>query len=130
MEPRNYNAEQAFGYAQVCVLHGVEIPPEHSKNYLQFFEDFFKDMFGVRVQYLETIRTKPDFDEEGTPIPETGGRPDIFFAIHDDDVPSFSVHRFKLAGFTPRWVEDVLSPANGNRHLYPKRVLQYCLWDA
>ena len=100
MEPRNYNAPIASGYGQVCVLHGVEIPPEHSKNYLQFFEDFFKTNFG---------------------------RSDIFFALHDDDVTGFTITRLSIGA---RWIEDVLSEMNGNRHLYPSRVQNYCLWDA
>jgi hypothetical protein len=129
MEPRTRNADQAFGYSQVCIIMGAAIPPEAQKHYTAFFEKLFKAEFGVRVQYLETILTKPDLDEDGNPVPETGGRSDIFFAIHDDDVLSFSTSRLKLSayGFTPRWVEDVLSPDNGNRHLYPKRVQNYCL---
>ena len=123
------NAEQAFDYPQVCVLMGCTIPPEYSKNYHLAFQRFFKAEFGVRVQYLETILTKPDLDEDKNPVPETGGRSDIFFAIHEDDLGTFTAVRFKLShyGFTPRWVEDLLSPDNGNRHLYPRRVKNYCL---
>ena len=81
----------------------------------------------MRVQYLETILTKPDLDEEGNPVPETGGRSDIFFALHDDDVTGFTITRLSIGA---RWIEDVLSEMNGNRHLYPSRVQNYCLWDA
>jgi hypothetical protein len=74
---------------------------------------------GVRVQLLETILTKPDVG-----VPDTGGRCDIFLAIHEDDVAKFAVPRL---GMGIRWLEDVVSKVNGypSNPIYPDYVLEY-----
>ena len=47
---------------------------------------FMKDELNVRIIYLEEILTKPDRDEGGFEVPGTGGRNDLIFAIHRDDL--------------------------------------------
>ena len=101
------------GFKQVCVMHGC-LPPEP----IEEFAKIFQDKMGVRVQYLENILTNPDPDD-----PSTGGRSDLFFAIHDDDIGKFAVPRLQLE---IRWIEDVYG--NGGGHLYPERVKSYKTW--
>ena len=105
------------GFTQVCVWHGYGVESGAE------FERIIKDNTGHTVKYLETILTNPDTDKKGNPIPETGGRSDIFFAIADNDHSSAGV---KMA-LGARWFEDVIM--NGGRYLYPERVMDYWCWD-
>ena len=89
------------------------------------FIDQFKEVFDTRVQYLETILTKPDLDD-----PEnTGGRSDVFFAVHQDDIEKFAVRRLQ---YGIRWIEDAMSNVNGYHlnPLYPEYVEGYKSWNA
>ena len=97
-------------FNQVCVWEGTIVGKEEIQN----FEKWISDEFGVRVKYCEEVNTLPTPDEEGT-----GGRNDLFFRIHDEDVTKFAVPRL-LVGI--RWWEDVLG--NGNGVLYPQETLE------
>ncbi len=112
-------------YEQVCVWEGTIV----GEAKIQDFEAFMLRKFGARVQYLEEIKTAPDTYERDDfhPVPGSGGRNDLFFAVHLDDLPSFSVPRL-LAGI--RWIEDVLSTVNYSSKIYPSRVFDYRTWDA
>jgi hypothetical protein len=77
------------------------------------------DNFGTRIKYETEVRTLPDVDDYGVVIPETGGRNDVFFYAHADDIEKFAVPRLK-AGI--RWWEDVVG-YNDNSHIYPKDIL-------
>jgi len=115
------NVERKEKFTQVCVWPGTIIKDAEIPD----FEKFFKDEVSARVQYLETIKTLPDKNEDGTIIEDTGGRSDVFFAVHDDDVMGFSIPRLQ---FGIRWIEDVLG--NEEKYsLYPDRVKDYCSWD-
>lgn len=108
------------GFKQVVVWPGTLVEPERVPEFVTFMHD----EFGVRVQYLESITTKPDMDKDGDPIIGTGGRVDVFFAVHEDDISgSFCVNRL-IAGM--RWIEDVLD--NDNGQLYPSDVKEYRCW--
>ena len=111
------NIERKEDYNQVCVWPGTMIGSEIKK-----FEKFMLESFKVRVQYLEEIKTLPDTKGDT----ETGGRIDVFFAIHKDDVAKFSLSRFTIG---VRWIEDVLSKENYRNKIYPKRVFKYKTWD-
>jgi hypothetical protein len=104
------------GFTQVCVWEGYEV--KSGKE----FEKIIKKNTGHTVKYLETILTNPDTDKKGNPVPETGGRSDIFFAIEDKD-HSFTAVKMALG---IRWFEDVIM--NGGRYLYPDRVMDYWCW--
>lgn len=110
-------------YVQVCVWAGTIVEPEQVKE----FEKMFKDDMGVRVQYLETIETAPDLTKDGFPVEGTGGRQDVFFAVHSDDVMKFSVPRLTMG---IRWIEDVLAEGNYRQKIYPERVEEYTTWEA
>lgn len=111
-----------MSFNQVCVWPGTLVGPDQ----IDEFTSYMLNEFGVRVLYLEEIKTLPDVDSCGCPVPDTGGRNDLFFKIHDDDVMKFAVHRL-MAGI--RWIEDVLSDCNYNSPIYPERVFEYMTWD-
>lgn len=108
-------------YTQVCVWEGCLVPPEQ----LEQFKQFMLDELHARVQFLETIPTLPDV-ENGRAVEGTGGRHDVFFAVHKEDVNKFAVPRLS---YGIRWVEDVMNPQNHSWMLYPKRVNEYLSWD-
>jgi len=111
------NIDKKENYNQVCIWPGTLV----GQDKIEEFEKFMADEFGTKVQYLEEIETYPDKDD-----PTTGGRNDLFFAIHNDDVGKFSIPRLK-AGI--RWIEDVLSKTNYRNKIYPKRVFEYKTWE-
>lgn len=96
-------------FNQVCVWQGTTVGIGNQQE----FVDWLKDVFGVRGKYLEEVETLPTRDE-----PDTGGRIDLFFSIHDDDIYKFAVNRL-LYGI--KWWEDVLE--NGGGDLYDDTVL-------
>lgn len=107
-------------FQQVCVWPGTIL----EKDQVGEFEQWVADEFGTRVKYLETVVTGPDLDENGKPVLGTGGRHDLMFAVHSEDVGKFAVPRLK-AGM--RWLEDIY--LNGHGHIYPDRVKeQYWCW--
>ena len=113
--------ERLPNYTQVCVFPGLLV----DENKIQAFTDLIKEAFDTRVQYLETILTKPDVDD-----PEnTGGRSDVFFAVHQDDIGKFAVKRLQ---YGIRWIEDAMSNVNGYHlnPLYPEYVEGYKSWNA
>lgn len=95
-------------YNQLCVISGVLL--ENGKE----LEDYFLKEFEVRVKYAETVITNGSIEKN-----EEGGRHDVLFFVHDDDVQKFAIPRFK-AGI--RWWEDVVK-YNDNSYLYPQEIL-------
>jgi hypothetical protein len=96
-------------YNQLCVWEGTLV----GEDLINDFEKFFNEEMGVRVKFSEEVKTLPTPYEEGT-----GGRNDVFFYIHDEDVMKFAVPRMTMG---IRWWEDVLG--NGNGVLYPESCL-------
>lgn len=109
-------------FTQVCVWPGTLL----EETQIQEMVDWFKTEFDVRIQYLETIVTLPDKDQNGNNIEGTGGRHDVFFAIHKDDIGKFVIPRLII---DVRWIEDVLNNFNYRSPIYPERVFQYKSWD-
>ena len=103
-------------FNQLCVWQGVTL----SEDQYEDFVDFFAESLNTRIQLMEVVLTNPDLDD-GEPIPETGGRSDILFYVHDEDIEHFAIARLQLDG-APRWWEDVVS-YNDNSHLYDQEVL-------
>jgi hypothetical protein len=119
------NVKLKEDYTQVCVWPHTIL----GDNKPEDFENFIFDEFKVRCQFLEVIETEPDLDTNGDPVPETGGRSDLFFAIHKEDVGKFAVPRLTLQN-PIRWIEDVLAKGNYTSPIYPKRVFGYKSWEA
>lgn len=96
-------------FNQLCVWEATIVGDDLINDFTKFFEE----EMGVRVKFSEEVKTLP------TPgVPDTGGRNDVFFYIHDDDIMKFAVPRLQMG---IRWWEDVLG--NGNGELYPQNVL-------
>jgi len=102
-------------FTQLCVWPGTVIGQEN----IEEFETFFKDEFNVRLKYLTEVETLPDLDKNGNAEPDTGGRNDAFFFIHNEDIDKFAVKRLQ---FGIRWWEDVIK-YNDNSHLYTQEFL-------
>ena len=100
-------------YKQLCVWPGTVVGESKVKE----FEGHFKDL-GFRIKYAEEVKTKPDV-ENGKVVDDTGGRNDLLFYIHDDDIGKFAVPRLSMG---IRWWEDVVN-YNDNSHLYTKKIL-------
>lgn len=113
---KNVNLEA--NYKQVCVWPGTV-----TEGRIPEFIKFMNDTFGIRIQYLEEIETNPDV-ENGVIVEETGGRNDIIFAVHNDDIVKFAVPRL---AYGIRWIDDMY--LNNNGYLYPTRVKNYCSWN-
>ena len=105
---------------QVCVWPGTILPDDQIKVFVEYFAKQ-----GYRIQYLETIMTSPDRGDTGHDIEGTGGRSDILFAVHDEDVWKFAIPRLQMG---IRWIEDVLDNEEENRSIYPNRVKEYRTW--
>jgi|APSaa5957512576_1039674.scaffolds.fasta_scaffold04498_8 hypothetical protein len=109
----DFNIIKVEGFSQVCVWRGTEMGDQSPKN----FEDFIENQFGVRAQFLECVITAPGQGGEG-------GRSDLMFAIHEEDISKFAVPRLSW-GIS--WIEDVY--ANGGGALYPDRIAEYKSWS-
>jgi hypothetical protein len=121
------------GFEQVCIWPGTLVvndspfaktPEDQSvltpEERIASFENWMKEEFDTRVKYLEEVKTNPDLDKSGKPVPETGDRNDLFFLVHKDDIGKFAVPRLR-AGI--RWYEDVVS-YNNHANLYPQEILE------
>lgn len=108
-------------FSQVCVWPGTIV--ENNPSGITEFESGMNEMFGIRAKFLECIYTYPDFIEGEGPVPDTGGRCDLFFSIHNEDIGKFAIPRFE---YGIRWIEDVYG--NGGGYLYPERVREYMTW--
>lgn len=107
------------GYTQVCVWPGTLVGADSRAE----FESWCAETFNTRVQYLEEVKTAPDY-RNGYPVEDTGGRNDVLFAVHDEDVGKFAVPRLQ---YGMRWIEDIYG--NGHGALYPERVAEYQSWE-
>ena len=103
-------------YNQLCVWPATVV----GKDDIKELENFFKDDMGVRIKYKTEVLTNPDLDEDGNEIPDTGGRNDLFFYVHDDDIGKFAVPRLSMG---IRWYEDVVS-YNDGAYLYSESFLE------
>ena len=112
------NTQLKEGFTQVCVWPGTIVGLDKVAE----FESFMLDNFFARVQYLEEVTTALDMTN-GFPVEDTGGRNDVLFAIHNDDIGKFAIPRMQ---FGIRWIEDVYG--NGCT-LYPERVAEYQTWN-
>ena len=114
------NIQKKEKHNQVCVWPGTTV----QDNQIEDFENYFKDA-GFRVQYLESVNTMPDRDETGSFVPETGGRTDVIFALHDEDITKFAIPRLQMG---IRWIEDVLDNEIDGQSIYESRITGYRTW--
>jgi len=103
-------------FNQLCVWMGCVL----GDNSVEDLVNFFQLQLDTRIQFAEEVVTNPDVDSYGNPIPDTGGRHDLLFYVHDDDISSFAIKRFNMG---IRWWEDVVS-YNDNSYLYSNEILE------
>ena len=104
-------------FTQLCVWPGVLL----GDSSIEEFESFFMSELGVRIKYHTEVETLPDLDERGNPVPDTGGRNDIFFFVHSDDIAKFAMPRLEMR---IRWWEDVIKYNDSSKHLYPPEFIE------
>lgn len=114
------NVKRPEEYKQVCVWEGTVL----GDGSVDDLVNFMKEVLKTRIFFLEEIKTNPDKMSGGSPKEGTGGRNDLFFAVHEEDIGVFAVPRLK---YEIRWLEDVL---NNESHfsIYPERVIDYRTW--
>lgn len=120
------NIPRKNGFTQVAICMALLV--KNTSKGIKEFEAQFQEHFGIEAQFLETVVTAPDQDDQGFPVPETGGRTDVFIALKAEDAcGSFAVQRLAMG---IRWLEDAIAPGNGGGRLYPQRVGHYTSWEA
>lgn len=112
-------------FTQVVVWPGTLL----GNNTPEEFEDFILDELKTRVKLICEFATGPDFDD-----PSTGGRKDLLFYVHTEDIPKFAVQRL---AYGMRWLEDVLdnekrrnteTGAPEDYSIYPEEVRKLYSW--
>jgi hypothetical protein len=93
-------------YNQLVIWRGTIVGEENIKE----FEEFFHDE-GFRVKYATEFKTLAGNGGEG-------GRQDVLFYIHDEDVKKFAMYRLKREGMS--WWEDAIDNEN---KIFPERIL-------
>ena len=109
------NIELKENYNQVCVWPGTVLKEDQVGDFVSHFAEN-----GFRIQHLETVITAPDVGD-----PESGGRHDLLFAVHDEDIMRFAIPRLQMG---IRWIEDALDNESDNHSIYPERVKEYRTW--
>lgn len=97
-------------FTQLCVWQGVSLGNDTGVD----FEKFIMDECSCRIKFAEEVVTLPCLEKN-----EEGGRHDLFFYVHDDDIGRFAVKRLP---YGIRWWEDVLG--NGNGYQYSEDTLK------
>lgn len=110
-------------YSQVVQWPGTTVGTEN----IEMFEAFLQDALAIRAKYICEVLTAPDY-KDGMPVEGTGGRSDVYFGVHEDDIGSFALARFQ---FGMRWVDDVIANEKfrGEPSIYPQSVHDLCSWD-
>ena len=103
-------------FIQLCVWPGTIVGPDQVESFIQWLSD----RFDVRGKYDCEVLTNPDLDKYGNPVEGTGGRNDLFFYIHSEDVGKFAVPRLE---YGIRWWEDVIKYNDTSKHLYSQEFL-------
>ena len=73
-------------YNQVCVWPGTVLKEDQVGDFVSYFAEN-----GFRIQHLETVMTAPNAGD-----PESGGRHDLLFAVHDEDIMRFAIPRLQM----------------------------------
>lgn len=81
-------------FTQLCVLQGISNPMDE-------LHGLMTAEFGCRFKMADEFLTNPTPGE-----PNTGGRRDVLFYVHSDDVMKFAVPRLQ---YGIRWWEDALA---------------------
>lgn len=96
-----------------CILPAAQVPE---------FEEFILKELGARAKFIGSYKTLPDAE------PDSGGREDVLFYVHEEDISGFSVKRLALG---MRWVEDVLDNEKRRNEgtIYVQEIHDLYSWD-
>ncbi|MBD5589116.1 hypothetical protein [Clostridium botulinum] len=97
-------------FNQLCVLQGVTL----GDNPIDEFINLMETELNTRAKFCEEVITQGSVERQ-----EEGGRHDLLFYVHDDDISHFAIKRLSMG---IRWWEDVVS-YNDNSYLYSNEVL-------
>lgn len=97
-------------FTQLCVWQGCVM----GDNTPEDFEKYLLAEMDVRVKFAEEVTTNGSAEKH-----EEGGRKDLLFFIHADDISKFAVKRLMMG---IRWWEDVVS-YNDGAYLYSEEIL-------
>lgn len=97
-------------FNQLCVWPGTMMGDSTAKD----FENFFAEQ-GFRVMFCEEVVTNGSAERN-----EEGGRHDVLFYIHDEDIRKFALPRLSMG---IRWWEDVVY-YNDGAYLYSEEILK------
>ena len=114
---RNSEIPRPEGYTQVCVWPATMLGDSDPDD----FAGWALRELGARVVHLEDVETLPDV-VDGKEVPGTGGRIDMLFAVHSEDVGKMMVRRL-MHGIS--WIEDALA---NHGDAYPSRLREYATW--
>ena len=101
-------------FSQLCVWPGTNLGDGTSEDFEAWVSEAFN---GTRVKFSEVVETLLDRDVNGDPVEGTGGRTDMLFYVHSEDVEKFALRR---VAYGIRWWEDAISQSS---HLYDDNVL-------
>ena len=111
--------EKPDGYTQVLIWEGVELPDTKE------FETKVGEFVRAKIKLLGSIITSPT-TVNGIPEPNTGGRIDLVFSVHDsDNTPMFAMRRLEMG---MRWLEDVLNNDNYYNPAQVSLLTKYRSW--
>ncbi len=115
------------GFKQVCMFLGIDCDFEDIEKE---FCEFMLESFDIRTQYLELSVSKPTV-QRGKELENTGGRLDVVFAIHTDDIEKLAAIKMATNNQIPlKWIEDVMNPNNSYAETLSEHLNGYCSWDA
>jgi hypothetical protein len=97
-------------FTQLCVWPGTTLGDNTEEDFITFM----KNEFDVRAKFAEIVITNGSIERN-----EEGGRHDLFFFVHNEDVDKFAVKRLAIG---IRWWEDVVK-YNDGAYLYNQEVL-------
>jgi hypothetical protein len=99
-------------YQQIVCWEGTELGVDEEAMFVTFVQEELALQHDVQV--IGTVKTLPGRNGPG-------GRIDLFFFIHNDDVPRAATRRLK---FGMRWINDCIAPENGGPGIYPPAFLR------
>lgn len=98
-------------FTQLCVWEGTVLDGVSPQE----FETEMSKLFNARFKFADEVITKGSESRH-----EEGGRHDLLFYVHTDDICSFAAKRFQ---FGIRWWEDVVK-YNDGAYRYNDEILK------
>ena len=89
------------GYNQICAWLGVVVKNADKPMTQKEFEKFMLGK-GYKVNYIDEYKTLPDHTGEG-------GRNDVIFSLHKDDVNKMVMDRLHKFNGDIKWYEDYVT---------------------